>query len=140
MCCFLHTAIIQSEVEWPMLSHSKIDQFFIVCRNLHFSVNVCVCVSTFNIRKTGVKTITSFSDMRLELIQDADSCDFSDRILDFRICECYHVGRADLHNRSEFDNAFFNCKVIFLKICNFSFDNINIWDTLSGYKIKFLNI
>jgi len=50
--------------------------------------------------------------MRLELIQDADSCDFSDRILDFRICECYHVGRADLHNRSEFDNAFFNCKVL----------------------------
>ena len=47
----------------------------------------------------------------------SDSCKFSDRILSLEPSESVNIGRADTNNRTDCDNAYFNCKVTYnLKI------------------------
>ena len=43
----------------------------------------------------------------------SDSCKFSDRILSLEPSESVNIGRADTNNRTDCDNAYFNCKVTF---------------------------
>ena len=51
--------------------------------------------------------------VRLTVSCKAESVKFSERCLEVEPGSFVSVGRADTNNRSDLDNGYFNCKVVF---------------------------